>query len=238
MNGNEGFRGSGEGPSRRHVQTVGYASTGRHGKSVAIVCTLAFLFLAPFAHAQGGDPVRGEKLVNALGCMECHTINGVGGGEVKAPEWVDVFGKTEELEGGDTVVVDEAYLRESIQNPDIKVVKGYPAGKMPPKFKFLPEEDLAGMVAFIKSLSVVEAAEGVLAEGVPAGEDGTSEAAGAAGEATPPDAGGTHGSTNIVIGLFIGVAVCAFALGVCPSQSPHSSGTLRSRKPWRFPWPA
>ena len=36
-----------------------------------------------------------------------------------------LFGKTVTLEGGETVVVDEAYLRESILNPAAKVVAGF-----------------------------------------------------------------------------------------------------------------
>lgn len=231
MNGGAGSRCSSLGLRGTQVQTMGYAFARGCRTSVSLVCSLAFLFLAPpFARAQGGDPVRGEKLINALGCLECHTIHGVGGGEVKAPEWADIFGKTEELEGGGTVLIDEAYLHESIQNPDIKVVKGYPAGKMPAKFKFLPEEDLAGMVAFIKSLSVVETAEGAPAA------DETSESVAATAEPAPPVAGGASDSSNIVMGLFAGVAVCAFAMGTCPPSSRHSADLSNSRKPWHFPW--
>ena len=232
MKGSEGSQSSGLGLPGKHAQTMGYASAGRYRNSVAIVCSLAFMFLAPFAHGQAGDPARGEKLIDALGCLECHTIHGEGGGEVKAPEWVDVFGKTEELEDGEIVVVDEAYLHESIRNPDIKVVKGYLAGKMPPKFKFLPEDDVAGMVAYIKSLTVVESAEGAPTV------DGTSETAGATAELAPPDAGGTYGSFKIVMGLFAGVAVCAFALGACRPSPGHSTDVSKSRKARRFPWPA
>lgn len=47
----------------------------------------------------------------------------------------------------------EAYLRESITDPERRVVKGYPAGKMPTRFTHLPEKQLAAIVAYVKGLS-------------------------------------------------------------------------------------
>ena len=231
IRGNAGFRENKLALPAANNQTMGYACARKCRNLAMIVTSLAVLFLAPIAHSQAGDPVRGEKLVNALGCLECHTIHGVGGGEVKAPEWVDVFGTLEALEGGDTALVDEAYLRESIQNPDAKVVKGYPAGKMPAKFKFLPEPDLAGMVAYIKSLTVIEGTE------VLPGTEGDTETESAAiatdSGQLPKDAASSSNTPSFVFGLFAVIAVCGAILGKCPPKPRCSVDVPKSRKPWR-----
>ena len=101
---------------------------------------------------EGGDVGRGEKLVRRLGCVECHMPHERGAG-VKAPEWTGIFGTTIETQSGQMVKITEAYLLESITNPNAQVVKGFPAGKMPARFDALPKEDLQALVAFIRNLT-------------------------------------------------------------------------------------
>ncbi len=129
---------------------------------VTILCSLTFLFGVGLAGGQSGDPVRGDKLVRRLGCRTCHTVKGEGGGgETRAPELAGIYGKTVEMESGEKVKVTDEYVRESITAPDAKVVKGYPAGKMPPRFAHLREKDLASIVAYIRSLSGAKVGAGV-----------------------------------------------------------------------------
>ena len=62
-----------------------------------------------------------------------------------------MFGGQVELEGGGKATADEAYLRESIEQPKAKVVKGFP--DVMPEFKGkIPEEDLSAIVSYIKTL--------------------------------------------------------------------------------------
>ena len=92
-------------------------------------------------------PAAGEKLFGRLGCSTCHRSDGSGRG----PFLVGKFGKTEKLTSGETVRVDESYLRESILNPQAKIVAGYPP--IMPTFKGLVTEDqLVQLVAYLKSL--------------------------------------------------------------------------------------
>lgn len=128
------------------------------------LCIPVFLLLAAGVQANEGDggAARGAKLVQWLGCMECHTVHGKGAGifaEVKAPEWAGSLGTTVEMESGEQVEVTTAYLFKSIMEPDAQVVKGYPAGKMPTKFAYMPEKDVAAIVAYIESLSPPQASE-------------------------------------------------------------------------------
>jgi cytochrome c oxidase subunit 2 len=57
------------------------------------------------------------------------------------------------LADGRTVVADDNYLRESIVNPSAKIVRGYPSPSlMPPYQGQASEEQLMGLIAYVKSL--------------------------------------------------------------------------------------
>lgn len=92
---------------------------------------------------------RGQKAVNSLGCIACHSVDG----SVKVgPSWKGLWGvKGHALEDG-TVDVDENYIRESILQPAAKVVKGYPKGAMPPYQGQVSEEQLQAIIEYMKSL--------------------------------------------------------------------------------------
>lgn len=89
----------------------------------------------------------GQKLSNSKGCMACHAVDGVK--QQPCPNWKGLFGKERPLVSGDTVVADEEYLVNSIVNSWDQVVQGY--GKTMPPYNF-PEQELAALVAYLKSL--------------------------------------------------------------------------------------
>jgi cytochrome c oxidase subunit 2 len=104
--------------------------------------------------AEESLPAAGERLFTRLGCNTCHRTDGTG----RAPSLVGKFGKTEKLTTGETVLVDETYVRESILNPQAKLVAGYPP--IMPTFKGLVTEDgLLQLIAYIKSLKMEEKAQ-------------------------------------------------------------------------------
>lgn len=91
---------------------------------------------------------------NKLGCASCHQDNGGRG-----PSMKNIFGKPQKLANGDTVTIDENYLRESIINPQAKIAEGYQP--IMPTFKGQVSEDqLNQIVLYIKSLSGAPAATG------------------------------------------------------------------------------
>ena len=62
-----------------------------------------------------------------------------------------LFGKTVQIEGRPSVTADEAYIRESIINPQAQLVAGFQP--IMPTFKGqLTEEQILHLVAYIKSL--------------------------------------------------------------------------------------
>jgi len=94
--------------------------------------------------------VAGQQLFQTLGCVSCHGANGEGG---RGPTLAGLFGRKTQLTGGQTVVADEAYIRESIINPQAKLVDGF--GPIMPTFQGqISEDQLVQLLAFIKSLQV------------------------------------------------------------------------------------
>ncbi len=91
---------------------------------------------------------KGKELYSGQGCMGCHSVGGSPG---VGPTWKGLYGSERELEDGTTVTADEAYLRESIVDPNAKVVKDYQP-IMPP-YSQLSDEDLKALIAYIKSLA-------------------------------------------------------------------------------------
>jgi cytochrome c oxidase subunit II len=90
----------------------------------------------------------GQQLYQTLGCASCHGANGEGG---RGPTLLGVFGKQTQLVGGQTIRVDEPYIRESIMNPQAKLVEGF--GPIMPTFQGqISEDQLVQLVAYIKSL--------------------------------------------------------------------------------------
>jgi cytochrome c oxidase subunit II len=90
----------------------------------------------------------GQQLYQTLGCASCHGPNGEGG---RGPTLLGLFGKETKLVGGQTIRADEPYLRESILNPQSKLVEGF--GPIMPTFQGqISEDQLVQLVAYIKSL--------------------------------------------------------------------------------------
>lgn len=97
------------------------------------------------------DPVaRGNAISRQNGCAACHSIDGKAG---VGPTWKGLYGEQQTLADGSTVTADDAYLHESIVDPQVKVVEGYAANVMPSVYKdSLTEEQIADIIEFIKSV--------------------------------------------------------------------------------------
>ena len=107
----------------------------------------------------------GQQLYQSLGCASCHGANGEGG---RGPSLAGIFGNTQQLESGGSVRVDEAYLRESITNPQAKLVAGF--GPIMPTFQGQVSEDqLVQLIAYIKSLQASGQTPTTAASPAPAG---------------------------------------------------------------------
>jgi cytochrome c oxidase subunit 2 len=89
----------------------------------------------------------GEQLFVQFGCQTCHRVDS---GQ-RGPSLEGLHGKEVKLADGRTVVADEEYIRESILNPNTKIVAGYQP-LMPTYRNQLDPEQINLIVEYVKSL--------------------------------------------------------------------------------------
>lgn len=91
----------------------------------------------------------GEKVFQGR-CIACHktddTVN-IG------PGFAGLIGKERKFADGSTAVADVNYIRNSITNPNSQVVAGFPEGVMPTFAGQLSEQEMTGIIEYIKTLS-------------------------------------------------------------------------------------
>jgi cytochrome c oxidase subunit 2 len=85
---------------------------------------------------------------NQSGCATCHSIDG---SPKVGPTFKGLFGKQENIVGLGGVPVEENYLRESILEPQAKIVDGFPPSM--PTFKGqLSDRRVSGLIEYIKTI--------------------------------------------------------------------------------------
>jgi cytochrome c oxidase subunit 2 len=152
---------------RYHLFCAEYCGTS-HSKMIG---TIVVMEPAEYeAWLSGGPPptnpaTAGGELFASFACNSCHREEGTGRG----PSLGGLFGKSVRLTTGETVVADEAYIRESILNPRAKVVAGY-TPIMPTFQGLVGEEQVMQLIAYIKSIGPKKegAALGQVGEGAKA----------------------------------------------------------------------
>lgn len=98
------------------------------------------------ADQQATLAAAGAELFQKLGCVSCHRAQAGALG----PSLANLFGHEVTLQDGSKVVADEEYIRESILNPQAKIVAGYQP--IMPTFKgVVSEEGLIQLLAYIKT---------------------------------------------------------------------------------------
>jgi len=136
-------------PGRYHLFCAEYCGTRHSGMIGQIVVMEPSEYQAWLS---GGGPEgslasAGEKLFADLACNTCHRPDAQGRG----PVLQGLFGKTVTLQSGETAVVDEAYVRESILLPSAKIAAGYQP-IMPTFQGLVTEEQLLELIEYVKSL--------------------------------------------------------------------------------------
>jgi cytochrome c oxidase subunit 2 len=88
----------------------------------------------------------GEELFSQFGCATCH-VSGRG----LAPTLSGLFGSTVLLDDGTSVVADESYIRESLLDPNAKIVAGFNP-IMPSFHTSLTEAQVDALIAYIEGM--------------------------------------------------------------------------------------
>ncbi len=96
---------------------------------------------------EGSLASQGEKYFHQFGCANCHHFDSAG----RCPNLRDLYDRPVQIVGG-TVIADESYIRESILNPNAKIVYGYQSNIMPNFTGQLSEEQVLALVAYVKAL--------------------------------------------------------------------------------------
>jgi len=136
-------------PGRYRLFCAEYCGTRHSGMTGEVVVMDPTEYQAWLSGGSGEGSLAsaGEKLFQDLACNTCHRPDAQGRG----PVLQGLFGKTQTLSSGDTIVVDEAYLRESILNPGARITANFQP-IMPAFQGLVSEEQLLQLIEYVKSL--------------------------------------------------------------------------------------
>ena len=91
----------------------------------------------------------GQMLYDTQGCKACHSLDG---SKLVGPSLKDVYGNTFATKEGVDIVVDDAYVKESLMTPNASVIAGYEPVMTPYEGKLNDKEVLA-ITEWLKSIS-------------------------------------------------------------------------------------
>lgn len=90
----------------------------------------------------------GEALYSKRGCNACHSIDG---SRLVGPSWKGTFGSARSLADGGSATADADYIRQSILEPNAKVVAGFQP-VMPTYKGVLTDREIDALIAYIATL--------------------------------------------------------------------------------------
>ena len=95
------------------------------------------------------DPLvaQGKTLFASKTCFTCHSTDG---SRMVGPTFKGLLGRETTLADGSTVTADEAYIVESIKDPNAKVGEGYPPAMV--LTQTVNDEEIAALIAWIGTL--------------------------------------------------------------------------------------
>jgi len=139
-------------PGRYHLFCAEYCGTEHSGMVgwVTVMTPADYQNWLAGGGQSGTMAQLGERMFEQLGCSGCHLENGKGRG----PSLRGVYGSRVQLADGESIQADDAYLRESILNPNAKLAAGYRPGLMPSFQGQVTEEGILQLIVYIKSLAV------------------------------------------------------------------------------------
>ncbi len=136
-------------PGQYHLFCSQYCGT-NHAEMIGWVYALTAEDYQSWANGgpTSNPAAAGAQLFQSLGCAQCHKPDNSGPG----PSLVVLFGSRVQLADGSTLVADENYIRESVMNPNAKVVAGYQP-IMPTFQGRINDDQMVQLIAYIKSLN-------------------------------------------------------------------------------------
>jgi cytochrome c oxidase subunit 2 len=111
--------------------------------------------------AKLGPKERGKAIYAQKGCNACHSLDG---SRLVGPSLLNLYQRKGKTTEGADYVADENYLKESILHPNAKIVATFMPNLMPAFDGQLTDEDLDGLIAFIRSVDGSAVAAPVVAK--------------------------------------------------------------------------
>jgi cytochrome c oxidase subunit 2 len=129
----------------------GLAHSGMVSKAI-VVDSLEFNKWLADLKVTGNVPDHpGLAIIKANACITCHSLDGA---KIVGPSFKDLYGSKRTVitaEGEKEVVVDGEYIKRSVTDPNIELVKGYNKGLMQNYSTVIKPEDLDKIVDYFKS---------------------------------------------------------------------------------------
>ncbi len=143
-------------PGEYHLFCAEYCGTshsGMIGKIIAMEPSAYEAWLMSSSSVGIAMASSGAELFSRFGCNACHRQTGPRG-----PALEGLFGKEVRLANGETVIANQEYIRESILNPNAKLVQGYQ--QLMPTYKDqLSSDQVNELIEYVRSLSITPSAK-------------------------------------------------------------------------------
>jgi cytochrome c oxidase subunit 2 len=101
-------------------------------------------FLDRMSPAEGGALLYAQR-----GCTQCHSVDGSAN---IGPTFLNLFGSSRQFTDGTTGLADEEYIRQSILEPQARVIAGYQP-VMPTYQGRLKDREIMAIIEYIKTLT-------------------------------------------------------------------------------------
>ncbi len=133
----------------QHLFCTQYCGT-QHSRMIGSIVVMSQEDFAKWFRAQPqADDIakEGAALFVSLGCAGCHEGNAA----IHAPRLEGVYGSPVPLSDGRIVIADDAYIRDSILQPDKNIVAGFEP--LMPSFQgVVSDSEILSLTAYIRSL--------------------------------------------------------------------------------------
>jgi cytochrome c oxidase subunit II len=95
----------------------------------------------------------GLSLIRLNGCIACHSLDG---SKLVGPSFKDLYGSSHLVStaGRDReILVDDEYIKRSIYEPDVDIVKGYSRGLMLSYKNLIDDQGIEDIIEYLKTIS-------------------------------------------------------------------------------------
>jgi cytochrome c oxidase subunit II len=123
-----------------------------HSEMAAIIRVIPQDAFDRWLDAAGVGSMAPEDLGRLLWKTQCSSCHSIDGSKNTGPTWLNLYGREEVMTDGSTVTACDNYIRESIINPQAKIVKGYENANMS-SFAHYTNDQINGIIAFMRTIS-------------------------------------------------------------------------------------